>query len=169
MRICVRRLSVAMAIIGGCSLDAQVAANGKLTSPDAFPESAAIQRMLDEQRSQRHVVGMVLVTTEPHGKVSTYTSGSAGRGGVSLDGGTLFEIASITKTFTAVLLADMVRQQELALEDPVARYFPPEVKVPERNGRQITLLDLATHSSGLPAIPTNMQPKDVTNPYADYT
>ncbi|MBV8732069.1 MAG: serine hydrolase [Acidobacteriia bacterium] len=43
------------------------------------------------------------------------------------------------------------------------------VRVPQRNGRQITLEDLATHTSGLPRIPTNFKPKDPANPYTDYT
>ncbi len=71
----------------------------------------------------------------------------------SLDGNTCFEIGSVTKTFTALLLADMVRKGEVALADPVAKYLPADVKVPGRNGRSITLLDLATHISGLPFMP----------------
>src|SRR5271165_562904 len=60
---------------------------------------------------------------------------------------TVFEIGSVTKVFTSTILADMVRRGEVALDDPVAKYLPPEVKMPQRGGRQITLLDLATHSS----------------------
>jgi D-alanyl-D-alanine-carboxypeptidase/D-alanyl-D-alanine-endopeptidase len=81
----------------------------------------------------------------------------------------VYEIGSITKVFTAVLLADMVERGEVALEDPVAKYLPKTVKVPERGGKQITLLDLVTHKSGLPRLPANLQPKDMGNPYADYT
>jgi CubicO group peptidase (beta-lactamase class C family) len=82
---------------------------------------------------------------------------------------TVFEIGSETKVFTSLLLADMVRRGEVSLDDPVAKYLPPSVHVPERGGRQITLIDLATHSSGLPRMPTNFRPKDMGNPYADYT
>jgi serine-type D-Ala-D-Ala carboxypeptidase/endopeptidase len=67
---------------------------------------------------------------------------------------TLFEIGSITKIFTALLLADMTRRGEVALDDPVARHLPRDFRVPELNGRQITLADLATHTSGLPRWPT---------------
>ena len=81
----------------------------------------------------------------------------------------MFEIGSVTKVFTALLLADMVRRGEVALDDPVAKYLPAEVKVPTRAGRSITLLDLATHTSALPRLPDNFQPKDPTNPYADYS
>ncbi|MCU1233501.1 MAG: beta-lactamase [Candidatus Solibacter sp.] len=82
---------------------------------------------------------------------------------------TVFEIGSTTKVFTSTILADMVRKGEVALDDPVAKYLPKEAKIPERGGKQITLLDLATHSSGLPSLPSNLKPKDANNPYADYT
>ncbi len=86
-----------------------------------------------------------------------------------VDGDTLFEIGSVTKVFTTELLADMVGKGEVKLDDPVSKYLPASVKMPERNGRQITLLDLATQQSGLPRLPDNMAPADGTNPYADYT
>jgi len=80
----------------------------------------------------------------------------------------VFEIGSITKVFTASILADMVRRGEVRLDDPVARYLPSSVHIPSRNGRQITLVDLATQSSGLPRMPANFAPRDSMNPYADY-
>src|SRR5438046_1245484 len=63
---------------------------------------------------------------------------------------TVFEIGSVTKVFTSLLLADMVQRGEVSLDDPVAKYLPTDVKVPERGGKKITLVDLATQSSGLP-------------------
>jgi CubicO group peptidase (beta-lactamase class C family) len=82
---------------------------------------------------------------------------------------TVFEIGSTTKVFTSTILADMVQRGEVSLEDPVAKYLPAEVKIPQRGGKQITLIDLATHTSGLPRTPANFAPKDSGNPYADYT
>ncbi len=87
----------------------------------------------------------------------------------AVDGDTLFEIGSITKAFTGLLLAEAVSRNEVKLEDPISKFLPASVKTPERNGRQITLLDLATHSSALPRLPDNMVPVDAENPYADYT
>jgi D-alanyl-D-alanine-carboxypeptidase/D-alanyl-D-alanine-endopeptidase len=81
----------------------------------------------------------------------------------------LFEIGSITKVFTSLLLADMVERGEVALRDPVSKYLPEGTKVPQRNGRAITLEDLATHMSGLPRLPTNLSPRLLANPYVDYT
>jgi len=86
-----------------------------------------------------------------------------------VNGDTVFEIGSITKVFTSLLLMDMVKKGEVALDDPVSKFLPSTVKVPERNGRKITLQDLSTQSSGLPRMPSNFAPKDPTNPYADYS
>jgi D-alanyl-D-alanine-carboxypeptidase/D-alanyl-D-alanine-endopeptidase len=66
---------------------------------------------------------------------------------------TLFEIGSLTKVFTALLLADMVHRKELQFDDPVDRYLPSGLRTPQHNGRAITLADLATHTSGLPMFP----------------
>jgi D-alanyl-D-alanine-carboxypeptidase/D-alanyl-D-alanine-endopeptidase len=87
----------------------------------------------------------------------------------SLDGNSIFEIGSVTKVFTATLLADMVERGEVSLNDPISKYLPKTVKTPTRDGKEITLLDLATQTSGLPRLPTNFTPKDQKNPYADYT
>ena len=85
------------------------------------------------------------------------------------DGNTIFEIGSITKVFTSLVLADLVFRREVALDDPAAKYLPDYVRMPERNGRSITLLDLSTHTSGLPRLPGNLKPKDPRNPYAGYS
>jgi len=81
---------------------------------------------------------------------------------------TVFEIGSISKAFTGVLLADMVLRGEVALDDPVAKYLPAGTRVPERDGVAITLRHLTTHTSGLPRLPSNLEPKDPADPYADY-
>ena len=84
-----------------------------------------------------------------------------------LDGDTVFEIGSITKVLTALILADMAARGELAMTDPLARHLPPSVKVPER-AEPITLLDLATYTSGLPNWPPGFRFTSA-NPLADYT
>ena len=81
----------------------------------------------------------------------------------------VFEIGSVTKTFTAAILADMVARGEVRLDDPVAKFLPASVRVPSYNGKQITLVDLATQSSGLPRLPGDFAPHDSSNPYADYS
>jgi serine-type D-Ala-D-Ala carboxypeptidase/endopeptidase len=77
---------------------------------------------------------------------------------LTVAGDSLFEIGSITKTFTTTLLSDMVERCEVRLNDPIAMYLPASVRAPTRNGKEITLLHLATHTSGLPRDPDNLEP-----------
>lgn len=86
-----------------------------------------------------------------------------------IDGDTLFEIGSVTKTFTALLLADMVEHGQMKLDDPVAKYLPMAVSVPTRHGKEITLIQLATHTSGLPREPDNFDSRVPDNPCAGYS
>ena len=80
----------------------------------------------------------------------------------------LYEIGSISKVFTGVLLADAARRGEVKLDQPLQSYLPDEVKVPVEGDAKITLRHLATHTSGLPRMPENFNPADPANPYADY-
>jgi CubicO group peptidase (beta-lactamase class C family) len=73
-----------------------------------------------------------------------------------VNGNTLFNIDSITKTFTTLALADMVNQRIIKLSDPIEKYLLPNVTVPEFNGIKIKIEDLATHTSGLPYMPPNI-------------
>ena len=116
----------------------------------------------------RQSVGLVVGIVDASGRrIVTYGKRAAGDTR-PLDGDTIFEIGSITKVFTALLLADAVGRNEVALTDPVSKYLPETVTVPQR-GRAITLQDLANHTSGLPRMPSNFAPKDGANPYADYS
>src|SRR5258708_15938673 len=82
---------------------------------------------------------------------------------------TAFEIGSVTKTMTAALLAEFIARGEVALNDPIASLLPPGTSVPSFNGREITIAEIVTHTSGLPAVPTNYRPPDMNNPYAGAT
>jgi CubicO group peptidase (beta-lactamase class C family) len=79
----------------------------------------------------------------------------------------IFEIGSISKTFTGLILAQMVQQGKVHFDDPVRALLPPGT-VEKPAGAEITLLDLATQHSGLPRMPDNFEPGDPANPYADY-
>jgi D-alanyl-D-alanine-carboxypeptidase/D-alanyl-D-alanine-endopeptidase len=81
---------------------------------------------------------------------------------------TVFEIGSITKTFTGLLLWQAVREGRMTLDDPIVKHLPKKVDAPDFNGKEITLLHLATHTSGLPPAPGNLAPKLLSNPWADY-
>jgi serine-type D-Ala-D-Ala carboxypeptidase/endopeptidase len=77
------------------------------------------------------------------------------RGALPAGPRSVFEIGSITKVFTATLLAEMARDGLLGIDDPVSLHLPPGVEMPSR-GREITLADLASHRSGLPALPRGL-------------
>jgi CubicO group peptidase (beta-lactamase class C family) len=89
--------------------------------------------------------------------------------GREANGDSLFLIGSVTKTFTTLLPQDMGKRGEMKLDDPVAKYLPASVKVPTHGGKEITLLDLATHAAGLPINPDNMTGNDVKEQYETYT
>ncbi len=113
--------------------------------------------------------GVVLGLLEADGSTRVLAQGEPGPGvDAPLGPGSVFEIGSVTKVFTGTLLADMVARGDVALDDPVARHLPRDVSVPARGGREITLLDLATHTSGLPGAPDH-QPADPQNPWGDWT
>jgi serine-type D-Ala-D-Ala carboxypeptidase/endopeptidase len=86
-----------------------------------------------------------------HGKMSSTSN-------ATVDENTIFSIGSITKVFTTTLLADMVNKGLIKLDDPIEKYLPSNVTVPQYNGHKITIEDLATHTSGLPEFPDNYCP-----------
>jgi CubicO group peptidase (beta-lactamase class C family) len=79
----------------------------------------------------------------------------------------IYEIGSITKTFTGLVLAQMVAQGLVELDRPV-RELLPEGAVAKPQGPEISLLDLISQHSGLPRLPDNLKPSNPNNPYADY-
>ncbi len=158
-------LSAAFAIMLG---SIQAGAQSAPASP--FPPDSEIRKILVQRIDDFHQgVGIVVGVIDSRGRrVVEY--GSLNQGDPRpLNGDTVFEIGSVTKVFTSLLLSDMVQRGEVKLDDPISKYLPEGIKAPERGGKQITLVDLSTHTSGLPRLPTNFHPKDPGNPYVDYT
>lgn len=123
---------------------------------------ANMQRWVAESRA----VGLVVGRDDRDGQ-SVVVAGLRRAGGTEpLALNALFEIGSITKAFTGMLLAEMVLRGEVSLDDPVARHLPADWTVPGGT-REITLLDLATHTSGLPRMPAGFSPANSEDPYAD--
>lgn len=79
---------------------------------------------------------------------------------------TLYEIGSLTKLFTGLLLARLHNEGLVSLNDPISKYWPELMSYP---AGLITLVELSTHTSGLPRLPANLSGRDPQNPYADYT
>lgn len=84
------------------------------------------------------------------------------------DGKTVYEIGSVSKVFTGLLLADAVVEGDATLDTAAADLLPKGVKMPLKGNDPITLRHLATHTSGLPRMPSNVHPKNPNDPYADY-
>lgn len=85
-----------------------------------------------------------------------------------VDENTLFEAGSITKILTNLLLARLVLDGRIDLNAPIEKYLPVGISLPTYDGRPITALDLATHTSGLPSLPDDLMVADPSNPYSDY-
>ena len=151
-------------LLGGLALSLRPAFGWAQTSPEQ--DVAAI---LKERVDGRETRGVVAAFLDGDRRSITVYGQSDSPSNHPLDGDTVFEIGSITKVFTALLFADMVLRGEVTPDDPAAKFLPASVKMPEFEGAPITLLDLATYTSGLPRMPSNFAPKDPSNPYIDYT
>jgi CubicO group peptidase (beta-lactamase class C family) len=138
-------------------------------SAQHFPDQAGLERIIRERVDAGLATGIVVGVIEADGTRKIAAYGNAGAGAQPLSAQSVFEIGSITKVFTGIILADMAAQGEVQLDDPAQKYAPEGMRIPGRGDRTIALLDLATHHSGLPRLPTNLAPADQTNPYADYT
>ena len=135
-----------------------------------FPPDTEIRKIIAARiGSARLGIGIVVGVIDAQGRRIISYGSLAKDDQRPLNGDSIFEIGSMTKVFTSLVLMDMVQKGEAALTDPVSKYLPASVKMPERNGKKITLQDLSTQSSGLPRMPSNFNPKDPSNPYADYS
>ncbi len=112
---------------------------------------------------------IVLALRDADGSTRILMEGDAGPDAAPLTDRSTFEMGSLTKTFTGTLLADMVQRGEVSLDDRVADYLPDSVRVPSFEDREITLLDLTTHTSGLPRSTDNLGDGDADDPYGDYS
>jgi D-alanyl-D-alanine-carboxypeptidase/D-alanyl-D-alanine-endopeptidase len=140
------------------------------TAPWALPSDADIAAILAERIDRDGLgVGTVLGVIDRAGRRIVAHGAASRRARRPLDGDTVFEIGSITKVFTALLLCEMAERGEVDLEEPVAALLPPGVAVPQRGARRITLASLANHTSALPRLPGNLRPTNPANPYADYS
>ena len=155
-----------MATVGKRSLASALAALCILAvcPANSFAQSglelkAKIDEIVSRQMQAGGVVGLEIGVINKGGQPQTFDYGEVlKRSGRMPSPSTLFQIGSITKTFTGLLLALFVERGIVRLEDPLQQYVPQGIRVPGYNGRQILLVDLATHTSGLPRNPP-MKPR----------
>jgi CubicO group peptidase (beta-lactamase class C family) len=136
------------------------------------PDGAAAAQVAEHLRplvADGTVPGLVYAVVTPGGQATGYLSRS---GSQPLGPHVLLEIGSVTKVFTALLLADMAERREVHLDDPIARHLPPAVTQACPAADRITLRQLATHTSGLPRLPRNLllpALRHPADPYAGYS
>lgn len=117
-----------------------------------------------------NTIGLAMGVLE-NGQTHVYGYGETAKDNqLTPDSNTLFEIGSITKTFTATILAYFVQQGKIGLDDPVNKYLPDSIAGLQYKGKPITIRSLANHSSGLPRLPADLLTKaDPGNPYREYS
>lgn len=133
---------------------------------------AVVDPLVEPLTKDKPTVGLVVgIWVDGKPQIFGYGKVVTPAGEVEPDGRTLFEIGSITKAFTGILLADAVARKEVVLDDPVNKHLPADLHIHSKSDAPITLLQLATHRSGLPVQPPliGLTAKNKENPYADYT
>jgi len=140
------------------------------SNPMLSPTDKKVDSVARYYIQKANTVGLIIGIVD-HGKISTYSYGETiKKNGKLPNGDKFFELGSITKTFTATLLAYYVNQGKVKLTDPITKFLPDSVAAnPEL--KLITLQNLSNHTSGLARIPDNLisHATDPLNPYKDYT
>ena len=138
------------------------------------PMISAIDKKIDSAArlyiQKANTVGLSIGIIK-NGQEFHYNYGETARGNARLPtANSIFEIGSITKTFTATLLAYYVNEGRVKLTDPVTMYLPDSV-ANNKELKLVTLQTLSNHTSGLPRLPGNFDDhsSDPLNPYKDYT
>ncbi|MEZ6083812.1 MAG: serine hydrolase domain-containing protein [Phycisphaerae bacterium] len=128
-----------------------------------------VKQMVQARVKNGYAPSIVIGVIDANGSTVMGEGWTKRNGGNKVDGDTVYEIGSITKAFTGILLADMVTKGEVALDDPISKYLPDDIDTPTKDDKEITLKNLSNHTSGLPRLPDNMVPDDSDNPYASYS
>lgn len=103
------------------------------------------------------------------GDVETFHAGRVRPAGEAVvDADTRYQIGSLTKAFTHLLLAEMAARGEVGYDTPLADLVGDRVEFANPAVGKITLLELASHTSGLPRLPANLPMSNPADPYADY-
>lgn len=162
-------LATGLLLLGCDPFESESAGQGDTAPGDTTEVASLVQERFNEQPAG---TGLVVGIVEGSDQ-QTLARGVTGAEGDSVDGHTVFEIGSITKTFTALALADRAEQGAVQLGAPVAASLPDSVDVPGQDGEPITLEQLVTHTAGLPRLPPNLDEEsefeDPTDPYAAYS
>jgi len=156
---------VILLAVAACSGSATPVAKPKPTDVDG-PHKAAVGVQVKPYFDGEIVTGLVIGLYDA-GKLEVYGFGK-GPDGKPPTADTLFELGSVTKIYTGLLLADAVQKKEVELDTALAELMPPGVTVPTKDKTVITLRHLVLHSAGLPRLPPSIVSTS-PNPYGAYT
>lgn len=138
------------------------------TAPARTPDAVVLRSQLEQGVEAGALLSGVAVIRRS-GDMSTV---SAGRMALDSDRrpgeDSRYQIGSITKPFTYLLLAEMVEAGQLSYETTLSELLGDDFEFANAAVGDITLLELATHTSGLPRLPANLGAASMVNPYADY-
>ncbi len=161
MRRCLVVLALAASCGGGAPALPPLAPVN--TDPYRAEVAAQVAPLLASQLVDALVVGLV-----DGERTFVFGFGKVGAG-ASPDGATVFELGSVSKVFTGILLADAIERGEVAADAAIVSLLPMGITAPGSGERPITLLDLAAHRSGLPSLPPAIEARVHTaDPYAGY-
>lgn len=124
-----------------------------------------------EKRVEKRMNPSIAIAIIDESGTQFYNFGKTTRdeNGKDVNENTIYEIGSITKVFTALLLAEQVLEGSLRVDEGINNYLPEEAQVSVMGEQEITFEHLSNHSSGLPRMPSNFHPENTSNPFADYT
>lgn len=156
------------AFLRSLAICAELVAATSAAAVGQVPADSVIERIIRDRVEGGRSAGIVIGVIDADG-AQRVVGWPKQLSGVHLDERAVFEVGSIAKVFTAILLAEMVERGEVRFDDPISDYMPRNVRIPQHGDVPITLGDLATHLSGLPGTPANLNPADPMDPFADYT
>ncbi len=156
-------------VFGCVSVDTSPRARDVSTAPSTTEVDARVERRVRAILADKSQGGIVVGILRD-GQTRVLGFGQARNGtSTSPDGDTVFDVGSITELFTGVAFSRLATEGHISWNDRLKDYLPAGVGAPQRDGREITLIDLATHMAGLPALPSNFIEQDRANSIHGYT
>lgn len=158
--------ALALLALAGCAASTEASSTTEQMATTDAPARTLAQGWVDAQWANAISVALI-----HDGQIETYGVGHRDdTSSAAPDADTVFEIGSLSKVFTSLLLAEAVTRGEVTLDQPIQELVPAEIESPTRDGQGITLRNLSTHASGLPRLPGTLATPsvDLTDPYATY-
>lgn len=153
------------------ALDAAGKAAGLFIRPAAQAGPADAPTAIERWKSNKLNAGLVVGRIRDGQADVQYMGVSNRQTSAPVDANSIFEIGSISKPFTGILLQELIAEKKISLDDPVNKFLPKGSQLAKVNGDDILIKHLITHSSCLPRMPSNMNPPpaEAGNPYNHYS